>query len=479
MLKRIHGNEEGFALVTAIGILAIMTILLVVVLSAGQGAFEVSERNSRFTRTLGVAEAGVNDAVTRLGEVRGAENPCEIGTLTVCQAPNGEYQVRWEPAATGDGLMITAVGYYPSKAQEQISRTVQVLLEPAQSFTYALFSNSTLDVKNNEIVFGDIYASQKITLGNGAVVCGSVINGSGGVEAGNGTQILKSYGASCSDKSGSVWAGGTITLNAALVQGDATASAPSDVTCPPNPNTTYAIVGGTVQGTATACGAVTSSTPNPVPNTATSPPAVVPMPSFTFDPANYPGINCYAATTNPCTAAAPSTTAVATFNTTVPKVNMSGTYAIWQSQPTQATRVNLENLTLGGDLTIVTNAPIDLGNTGTVTSSVPATLVIISTYIPPEGTNCEANGGDCSIYGKNKVVFDSGDPASPDDGIVALLYTPGKMAFKNQANEGEGALYAGSMDLKNGYDVTYNVRIERVLGFGAGLEQTLWQELSG
>jgi hypothetical protein len=54
------------------------------------------------------------------------------------------------------------------------------------------------------------------------------------------------------------------------------------------------------------------------------------------------------------------------------------------------------------------------------------------------------------------------------------------MSFKNtggQSSSGEGALYAGSMDIKNGFDVTYNGRIERILGFGVGMQQTLWQEI--
>ena len=66
--------------------------------------------------------------------------------------------------------------------------------------------------------------------------------------------------------------------------------------------------------------------------------------------------------------------------------------------------------------------------------------------------------------------------------MVGLLYTTGKMAFKNGpqngADPGEGALYAASMDLKNGYDIVYNSRIERVLGFGTTYERTLWQELN-
>jgi hypothetical protein len=62
------------------------------------------------------------------------------------------------------------------------------------------------------------------------------------------------------------------------------------------------------------------------------------------------------------------------------------------------------------------------------------------------------------------------------------LYTTGKMAFVNSPNNiastGEGALYAQAMDFKNGYDILYNSRVERVLGFGTTLEQTLWQEIN-
>jgi hypothetical protein len=76
------------------------------------------------------------------------------------------------------------------------------------------------------------------------------------------------------------------------------------------------------------------------------------------------------------------------------------------------------------------------------------------------------------------VEFDRGVEEDPNDGVVGLLYTTGKMAFKNQGDPGEGALYAGAMDLKNGFDIVYNSRIERVMGFGTNLEATLWQELN-
>ncbi len=55
MLTRLKQREDGFAMVTAVAVLAIMSILLVVVLTAGNSAFDISERNARFTRTLAVA----------------------------------------------------------------------------------------------------------------------------------------------------------------------------------------------------------------------------------------------------------------------------------------------------------------------------------------------------------------------------------------------------------------------------------------
>ena len=43
----------------------------------------------------------------------------------------------------------------------------------------------------------------------------------------------------------------------------------------------------------------------------------------------------------------------------------------------------------------------------------------------------------------------------------------------------DGALYAGSMDIKNGFRITYNSRIEKITGFGSALQQILWKEISG
>jgi len=485
--RRLHRGEEGYALVTSILLLAIMSLLMVASLAAGNSVDNLTGRGARWTALLGVAESGVNDAVTRLSANRNAiatSTGCDYdGTATAgCAGPGGEYQVAWLKQKRGK-ILITSYGFYPSVssyfsgARGSMAREVQVTMGPDKSFKYALFSETTLDIKNNTTVIGDIFSNAKMLIENNAIVCGNVDNAALGVELGDNAKVVKGIAGNSCESDANVTSGGSISMdnNGATIEGDATASGPTQLSCPPTPNTDYSITGGTVLGTATACGVVTSTTPVAHASTKTSPPVTQALPSFTFDPANYTDLVCYPSS-GTCGPTNTSSTAVTSFNA-LSKNNMQGTYAVWQTQPTSSTTVDLDGLVVGGDLTIVTNAPIDFGNTSDITGVSGSNLVLISLYIPPTGTTCAVNGGDCSIYGKNSIIVDAGDPNDPDDGIAMLLYTPGKMAFKNQANAADGALYAGSMDIKNGFSITYNERVDSISGFGAELKQKLWVEL--
>jgi hypothetical protein len=376
-------------------------------------------------------------------------------------------------------VVITSTGYYPSASEAEITRTVRVTLEPAPTFRYALFSEDLLEIKNNPTVTGDVYSQVGVEIDNNTELCGSVVVANGDVTLGNNSKVMTDRPASgCSGKSGLVWVGGSIMMsNGAQVGGDAKASAPTGTSCS-SVSTSYQIAGGSVLGEATACGRITSSGAS-VPGVNTAAPPVIPLPEYTFDVANYPGINCFPSLPS-CDQANMSATAWSSANTAIDAVrsNMSGDWAVWQTSPSQSTLLDLEGIVLGGDTTIVTNAPIDFGNTSSIGLAAGvdrADLIVISLYVPT-GT-CGTNGGDCSIYGKNAITFTRGDESDPDDGIAGLLYTTGKMAWKNKGSPGEGALYSGSMDIKNGFDIVYNPRIEKVLGFGTSLETTLWEEL--
>ena len=481
LTDRVHRQEDGYALVVATILLFVMMILIVVGLDAGYSALNQSQRGIEWSRTLAVAESGVNDAMVQIGADRSAVSSCPTGGSAVCTNDDGEYQVSWTGVIDGS-ITIESYGYFPTKATAEITRHLRVTLEPAPSFTNALFAEDSITIKNNEVVIGDIYSQLGVTLGNNAQVCGSIVVANGDVTMTNGATTEKEIPAvNCTGKDGSVWAGGSI-LNSGHIFGDAKASAPSGTTCSAA-SASYQITGGAVDGDATACGQITGTVLGvTAAGTATTPPAVETLPTFTFDPANYPGIHCFDGGSGSC-GATTSPTAVTTGNAAIAaaKTNLSGTYAIWQSSPSQSTVVSLDGIVIGGDTTIVTNAPIDFGNTtevNLVAGVTDATLVVVSLY-EPTGT-CSDQGGsnnDCSIYGKNAIEFDEGASATDlTDGIAGLIYTTGKMAFKNKP-EMEGALYAGAMDIKNGFGIVYNSRIASILGFGSALAPTLWEEL--
>jgi uncharacterized Zn-binding protein involved in type VI secretion len=382
---------------------------------------------------------------------------------------------------------------------------VQVTYQPVPSFKYAIFSQTSLAVNNGMTVAGDIYSAGDISIGQNAEVCGSIISSAGGVTLDNSSQIVKEdteY--ECTGKSANVWTGGTGGVSGSstvTIEGNVTASNPSSASCS-NISTSYAISasgsGMTIDGAAKACGAVAASiaAASKSAGTSSSQPAPVTFPGFTFDPNNYPTdtsdplhLQCYPSTAPIC-GENDASDAVSSFQSyvTAHKTSLTGTFAVWQRTPTNSTAINLDGIKMAGDFTLITNAPVNFGNTSTISttsSSVTSDLVVVSTYQPTGSCTAalvNTGGADCSIYGQNAIQFDAGDLTNPDDGVVGLLYTTGKMAFVNSANNiastGEGALYAQSMDFKNGYDLIYNSRVERVLGFGNTFEQTLWQEIN-
>ena len=488
MLRRLHRDESGFALVTAITLLTVMSLLMVVSISAGESTYRLTERSARWTRVLGVAEAGISAAVVAINanqEATPIVTHCPYAPLATagCKAPGGEYQVTWQRLPGGQ-IEIVAVGFHPTAAawlggdHRAVARKVRAVYGPSGIYKYALFSETTLDVWNNARVIGDLFANESVRIGTNAVICGNLLNASGGVQMQNDSRVVKTITGTTCNSTASVESGDSISLGGnAAIEGNALSAAPSSTICGTGVGNDWAITGGSVLGTAQACGKVTSFSPDPRPYTSGTAPIRQPLPQYTWNLANYPGIVCFPSS-GVCGPGNTSTSAVSQFNASVSRIGITGYYAVWQTNPTGSVRINLENIVLGGDLTVITNAPIDLGNTAVITTTAAkADLTLISLFVPPQGSSCSSAGGVCSIYGKNSVKFDPGDPLNPDDGVVALLYTPGKIAFKNDGNGGEGSLWGGQLDVKNGYDITYNRRVEARAGFGTDVIRLQWSEL--
>ena len=63
------------------------------------------------------------------------------------------------------------------------------------------------------------------------------------------------------------------------------------------------------------------------------------------------------------------------------------------------------------------------------------------------------------------------------DNTATLIYAPnGPAAFKNNANF-DGVVYAANIQLKNNMNLTYDARVQRIIGFGSVTYQIIrWLE---
>jgi len=511
LMMRARREESGFALITAVLILAVLTMLMALVIANGTSVNNIAERGNRWTRVLGAAESGIDAAIAVLGVSRTATgvvgsdgvHNCEIGSAYTCTTSFGQYQVHW--STSGATTTVDSVGYYPSKAAAKaVSRHVRVQFQPPQTFIYAMYSNTTLNLggSSNANAIGDIFARDGITTANLFQICGSLTTSGGGVTLGNGAAVRKSLTYTdpfthttrvCTGATGNVWTAGNaadISLGSgAWIEGYAKASGTNPCA--------LSIIGGAVFGDATTCGPTITSTVSPGtkhPNTSTATPTDPGLPTYTWYAANYPGLICLPST-GACGPTNTTATAVTAFNTAHPGgANLQqGNYAVWQTgadchDTATAPALDLSNLGgstgITGDLSLVTNWRVDLGNTSAVSLAVgtnSANVTIISLCgmpSPSSGVVCSATVyTGCSIFGKNAVVFDP-KTDDPSDGIAALLYTPGWVSFKNAGNQGDGVLYAGAIDAANGFGITYNDRVSRALGFGGDLIPILWQEIN-
>ena len=86
---------------------------------------------------------------------------------------------------------------------------------------------------------------------------------------------------------------------------------------------------------------------------------------------------------------------------------------------------------------------------------------MLASWYQTNPTNCTTTGGnpgDCAIGMKNNF--------QPSDNTATLIYAPnGPAAFKNNATF-DGAIYAANIQVKNNMNVTYDSRIQRIVGFG-------------
>jgi hypothetical protein len=468
-LNRRMRGEEGVALMIAVVLMGVVATLSVLMLTVGVHTDQASARGRNWVQALHVAESGVDQAMAKIQAASGDYSGNFSGSTA-----QGSYSVSVSRQARNQYTIHSVGSVFPGK-QGAAQRTLEVTLAPPSVFKNALFSYTTLETKNNDVITGDMWANQNAIVADGTTVSGSITAATGYIEVDNGASV-----------GGDLWSGSFNNANSYAIFVDQNAnvdgSAKASVTNPPDPitcggasNSNYKVrvnngasIGGDVttwgslEGSGTVGGTVHS-------NLCTAAPAAIAMPVFTYSANNYDLATLHEFGTPD----ASSSSAVSDFQSylTSHGNHISGTFYINQSSPVnQDVRIDLTNAVVTGDLNIISNTPIFTNGTTDQTTNAVATL--ISTYKPPVGSTCDLNQdkSECAIHLKNNFAT-SGNTA-------VLVYAPyGPVAIKNNAIQ-FGAVYSDSIQIKNNQEMTYDSRIERVVGFGGTtLEVTKWLEV--
>lgn len=472
VIRAARKEESGVAMMIAVVLLTVITTLTVMSLTVATHVNKSTGSSEHRAQALQVAESGVEQALARIEANAGAYTGTFTGQteegpfrVTVTRLGRNTYTID----STG-GARSSYVGGVWVDRELGAHRRIQVTIAPPRSFSNALFSFTTLNLKNNDVVTGDVWANQNLVMDANTSVTGSVTAATGYAEldgpvgANVRTGGFKPSNGRAVDSTSSV--GGTITASVV--------DPPDPITCGGADQSSYKVnitghvsAGITTWGTKTGSGTYSGTY---APHTCTSAPATLPMPSYTYNANNYDAATLY----EYGTPTVPSATAVSDFHAYLASHlnDMRGTFYVNQSGAvSQSNRLDLSNMRITGDLTIVTNTPVYSAATGDNGSD--AIVLIASTYDPAPGTSCEVNhdNSDCAIHAKNQFSV-SGTTA-------VLLYAPyGPVAVKNNAKQ-FGAIYADSMEIKNNQEMTYDLRVDRIVGFGpVTLEPTKWVELN-
>lgn len=452
---RLARSEEGSSLIIVVFVSFLLLSMVTLVLRHGESAETSSARGRNFDLSLASAEAGVDEAMARIessdgtftGSLSGS-TPQGTYTGTVSRVPGKSYTIEMTGSVGGDVL--------------GRDRKLKVTLEPPLSFSFALFSDTSIELKNNDTIDGDVWANESVLVAQNDVLKGSVTSAGSWIRMEGGSRVDLD-----------VWSGGSNTSdgtaiklhNNAQIVGSAKASVSDpSTTCPDSSYDVDLGSGAVVSGDLTSCGSQTGAgSVNGTAQTGTYTEAGVPksLPRFNFNANNYdPGTYH-------------EFFSVADFNAWLDtnKTDLHGTFWIDEPSPSQTNRIDLTGAVVTGDVTIVTNAPVF---TNAISDDISSrqVFVLVSRYEPPTGSSCDVNqdSSECAVHVKNN--FDS------SCATAVLIYADnGPVAIKNNQKMC-GSVYAESILIKNNQTLTYDARVDRIIGFGTvTYEIVRWEEL--
>lgn len=400
-------DEDGMALVLSLSVTFIVFAIGAVWIGLGTHQVTITGRDKLRDQARNAAEAGLNAAMS------GLSADASFTGLALTTVAGGQFEVSVLPVSVdpNDGRRyLVAKGYAPTKANplhtaKRLEQQVELL--PTDGFRYALFTApGGISGANKMTVNGDVYSNGNMSLANNAVVAGSVTS-LGSVTTSNNSTI-----------GGDINAGTTVTLDnpSTTVLGNVYAGGNVSLT-------------GHVKGSVQAGGTISGGTVDGAraQNSPPAPPEPQTLPTFTWDPANYPSVSNWATP--------------AAFNTYwgAHTSAFSGVHRVSCPAPC-TTAISLgSKWTMSGDTTIVADGPISLSRDITNGAGHPVTLTIVSFFTDSASTP--------AIAMSNNVTL-------PDDVEVVYYANHGSVKFSNLKHF-TGTVYASSITLDQQFTLTF------------------------
>lgn len=445
--KHIHRKgEEGVALIAALMVMLATTILAISAFYLSYHSLTSASVYQYRVSSIDAATAGLNQTYAQIQSSSPTSLPCTVSgqmTSTTPSKSTATYSVKisyyTSLPATGPGscpvsstpvaAQITSTGSVPSQSFSPRTMSSFVNISPAQTFSSAIFSNSTLQIGNHMTLSGgasnqgNVYSNGNVICGNNATIAGSVFTPHGSTTISGScavNQNVYSWGGI------SLGGSGSIAGNATVSDGGITMGNHS-----------------TIAGNASASSSITQSGASSIQGLITQYSSQILPPAQTLPPLNYSSAyNSWVAQNYTLNSVSTCTAAKALIEGWSPG-NMPSRELIAINDPgCNLSFSGLTNLSFNHSLAIITNGNTSFSQNSNFSSSNNTQHQFA--VIVPASTDCSTSG---NISIGQHTTF------SPP--LTTFFYTPCNFTTSGY-DQMTGSVYSNNVSIANQYDITYS-----------------------
>jgi Tfp pilus assembly protein PilX len=463
-MRKLHRGDDGIALMMALMVIVVATILAVAALNLATHTLNGSSVDRNRTQSVAAAEAALDNAVFTIQQA-GANLPCTIAPGTLPTSPaTAKYSVTISyystnpptgaplsctstPGIPGSVLPTTSVAasaeitskaYVGSASATGRAMDAEITLTPQEGLGDAIYGYNLISLSNNATMTrmagstapdADLYTNGDFVCSNNETIDGSVY-AQGSISASNGS--------TCS-VTGSYEAVGSVLLDGQMTVGhDVVAAGPGSGSTINLKNVT---VGGSVSAAGTVTSQNTTISGSKTENASSLSVPTQPFPQYTYQSSYFNGWAIHENVTD-CSTSPTDTNSVyymvshmssATANTVI-----TTSCAITWSSTSFNLAKDLVIFSTGG---FTTSQQVQVDSTNSTTHNLE--------LIVPYGTSCSGTNGQINF--SNQTALGNGN--TPDD-IDSFLYTPCNITLAN--NQGiTGQVYSdGTVTITNKWTMT-------------------------